>query len=125
MARSLSSQKRQRQNVKLAARNKARKSVVKSKVRKVRDSIQARDAATAQAAFLDAVKVLDRDANRRTIHPNTAARRKSRLARQLNAAAVHLGPFFIDTVVPGNPTSVTSSSHTPSVWSTDNTVDMT
>ena len=85
MARSLSSQKRQRQNVKLAARNKARKSVVKSKVRKVRDSIQARDAATAQAAFLDAVKVLDRDANRRTIHPNTAARRKSRLARQLNA----------------------------------------
>jgi small subunit ribosomal protein S20 len=85
VARSLSSQKRQRQNVKCAARNKARKTTIKSKVRKVRDTIQARDAATAETMFRQAVKELDQNANRRTIHPNTAARRKSRLARQLNA----------------------------------------
>jgi small subunit ribosomal protein S20 len=85
VARSLSSQKRQRQNVKLAARNKARKSTIKTKVRKARETVQARDVATAETAFRDAVKVLDRNANRRSIHSNTAARRKSRLAKQLNA----------------------------------------
>jgi small subunit ribosomal protein S20 len=85
VARSLSSQKRQRQNVKRAARNKARKSVIKTKVRKVRDAIQARDAATSETALREAVKILDRSANGQTIHRNTAARRKSRLAKQLNA----------------------------------------
>jgi len=85
VARSLSSQKRQRQNVKRADRNKAQKSFIKTKVRKARESIQARDLPSAETAYKDAAKVLDHSANHRTIHPNTAARRKSRLARQLNA----------------------------------------
>jgi len=38
---------------------------------------------------------------------------------------VHLGPFYIDTTSPTVPTSVTSSSHTTSVWSADKTVDVT
>ena len=85
MARSLSSQKRQRQNVKRAVRNKARKSIIKTKVRKAKETIQARDVATAEKTLRDAARTLDRNANNKTIHPNTAARRKSRLARQLNA----------------------------------------
>ena len=36
-----------------------------------------------------------------------------------------LGPFWIDTTAPNNPTSVTSPSHTPSVASCDNTIDVT
>ncbi len=85
MARSLSSRKAHRQSLKRAERNKARRTVLKTSVRKVRDAIQARDSETAEKTYRQAVKVLDRGANRKTVHRNTAARRKSRLAKQINA----------------------------------------
>ena len=87
MARSLSSQKRMRQNVKRAARNKTRISLIKTKVRKVVETIGAKDAAAADKAFREAAQVLDRSALRHAMHRNTAARRKSRLAKRLNALA--------------------------------------
>jgi serine protease len=37
-------------------------------------------------------------------------------------STVHLGPFYIDTTPPTDPTSVNSTSHTTGVWSSDNTV---
>ncbi|MBA7606991.1 hypothetical protein ES703_14143 [subsurface metagenome] len=40
-------------------------------------------------------------------------------------STVHLGPFYIDTTPPTDPTSVSSTSHTVSTWSNDNTVDVT
>jgi len=40
-----------------------------------------------QAALVDAISALDRAARAGAIHPNAAARRKSRLARKVNAAA--------------------------------------
>jgi len=40
-------------------------------------------------------------------------------------STVHLGPFYIETVPPTDPTGVNSTSHTTSVWSSDNTVDIT
>lgn len=83
--RSLSSLKRLRQNKSRAARNLARKSELKTSIRKVRDALGGKDVASAEKAFVDAVQVIDRSAGRRTIHPNTAARRKSRLAKRLNA----------------------------------------
>ncbi|MCG8409584.1 MAG: 30S ribosomal protein S20 [Phycisphaerales bacterium] len=84
MARSLSSQKRLRQSKVRAERNKAHKSQVKTAVRKVRDAIQHRDVETAEKALREASKLLDRNGNRKTIHPNVAARRKSRLAKRIN-----------------------------------------
>jgi len=39
-------------------------------------------------------------------------------------STVHLGPFYIDTTPPTDPTSVNSTSHTISVWSSDNTVSV-
>jgi len=44
------------------------------------------------------------------------------LAGNWATGAVHLGPFYIDTVPPTNPTSVSSSTHTPSTWSNLNQV---
>ncbi len=85
MARSISSQKRQRQNVRRAERNKVRRTTIKTRVRHVRDALVARDADAAEKALREATKVLDRNATRRTVHPNTAARRKSRLSKQINA----------------------------------------
>jgi len=40
------------------------------------------------------------------------------------AAGVHLGPYWIDTVVPSGPTDLVSTSHTPGVASDDPSVDM-
>ncbi|HUN81967.1 MAG TPA: 30S ribosomal protein S20 [Phycisphaerae bacterium] len=84
MARSLSSQKRLRQNKTRAARNQARKSALKTHIIKVRDALASRDVNAAMAALHNATQLLDRAANKGTIHRNTAARRKSRMMRRLN-----------------------------------------
>lgn len=85
MARSISSQKRMRQNARRAERNKARKTVIKTRVRKVLDAIASRDTTAAGKSLREAVVTLDRAAAQGTIHRNTAARRKSRLAKRMNA----------------------------------------
>jgi len=83
--RSISSQKRQRQNVRRAARNTARRSQMKTQIRKVQDVLASKDVDAAEKALREAFKVIDRNANRGTLHRNTAARRKSQLTRRLNA----------------------------------------
>ncbi len=85
MARSLSSQKRQRQNAKRADINTSRRTTIRTRIRKVRDALTAKDAAAAEKALREAIKILDRSADRGTLHANTAARRKSRLTKSLNA----------------------------------------
>ncbi len=85
MARSLSSQKRQRQNAKRADINTSRRTTIRTRIRKVRDALTAKDAAAAEKALREAIKILDRSADRRTLHANTAARRKSKLTKSLNA----------------------------------------
>jgi len=85
VAHSLSAEKRIRQNLKRRARNRARKTALKTKLRKLRDALTKGDASAAETPFRVAVQALDRAAAKRTIHPNAAARRKSRLAKRLNA----------------------------------------
>jgi small subunit ribosomal protein S20 len=84
VARALSSLKRLRQNAKRAARNKIRRSRIKTQSRIVLDAMTSGDAAASEKAYRELARVLDRSANRKTIHANTAARRKSRLAKRLN-----------------------------------------
>ncbi len=86
MANSYSAKKRIKQNERDHVRNRARKSVIKTETRKLLDLIQQGDLAAAQEAFAKVQKKLDQVAAKRTLHPNTVARRKSGLARQLNAA---------------------------------------
>lgn len=85
MARSLSSLKRMRQNVKRRARNKTRKTVLKTEVRKLTDIIATKDAAAAEKQYRHTASMLDKTAAKGTIHRNTASRKKSRLAKRLNA----------------------------------------
>jgi small subunit ribosomal protein S20 len=85
VAHSLSAKKRIRQNLKARARNKARKTALKTKLKKVQDSFLHGAAPDAEKACLEAVRTLDREATRGTLHRNAAARRKSRMARRLNA----------------------------------------
>ena len=85
MAHSLSAKKRIRQNSKRRVRNRARKSRVKTQTRAFTDALATQDVEKSEAALRQTVKMLDRIAARGTIHKNTAARRKSRLQKRLNA----------------------------------------
>ncbi len=67
-------------------RNKPIRSRAKTEVKKTRLLIAAGDLAAAQAQVQEAIRALDRAAAKGVIHPNNAARRKSRLMTQLNRA---------------------------------------
>ncbi|HQL53416.1 MAG: 30S ribosomal protein S20 [Phycisphaerae bacterium] len=85
MAHSLSSKKRIRQNATRRARNRARRSALRGKLRKCNETLLRGTPGDADAALRTTAQALDRAANQRTLHRNAAARRKSRLARRVNA----------------------------------------
>jgi len=64
--------------------NRARKSAVKSEIRHFEKALKDGDAEMAQQRFRLAVRSLDKTASKSTMHKNTAARRKSQLAKRLN-----------------------------------------
>lgn len=84
MAHSLSAKKRMRQNVKRRLINRSRTSTLKTQLRASREALAGGDAAKAADAIRKSVRLLDREATKGLIHPNAAARRKSRMARKLN-----------------------------------------
>ncbi|HEY3331369.1 MAG TPA: 30S ribosomal protein S20 [Capsulimonadaceae bacterium] len=68
-------------------RNIAAKSEIKTLVKKARTAIDAKqEAATVTPLVAAAISAADRAAKRGIIHPNAAARRKSRLMKRQNAA---------------------------------------
>lgn len=78
--------KRQRQNERDRLRNQAAKSRARTEIRKVRRAIESGEAAQSHEQLRLAVQSLDRAVSKGIIHRNNAARRKSRLMRQFNAA---------------------------------------
>jgi small subunit ribosomal protein S20 len=78
VANTKSAKKRIRQSRHQAAANRVQRSAVRSAVRKVRG---APSADQARAALSKAERLLDRAARKRLIHPNAAARQKSRLRK--------------------------------------------
>jgi len=84
LANSRSAKKRIRQNESRRVRNRARKSAVKTEVRKYLNAVTAGDVHTARDLFATVSKKLDQTAAKGTLHRNAAARRKSRLAKRLN-----------------------------------------
>ncbi len=84
MPNNAAAEKRMRQEKKRRLRNRMVKSTVKTYVTKARQAIAS--GADAQEAVRAAVSELDRAAKKGVIHRNNAARRKSRLMKQLNAA---------------------------------------
>jgi small subunit ribosomal protein S20 len=69
------------------ARNFSAKSAVKTASRKLVEAIEAGNADEAKALLITASKTIDQAAANNVFHKNAAARRKSRLARKLNALA--------------------------------------
>ena len=86
MANLASAKKRNKQNERNRVRNRARRSVVKTETRKFTDALQGGELQAAQEALVTVTKKIDQVAAKGTMHRNTAARKKSRLARRLNSA---------------------------------------
>ena len=80
MPRIKSAKKRMRQAVARAAQNRTHRSKLRTALKKVRSAT----GAEARAAYAEAVKLLDRAGRKHLVHPNAAARQKSRLAKLLN-----------------------------------------
>ena len=85
MANSAQAAKRARQADKRRLHNKARRSAMRSGIKKVIKAIRAGDADLARAAYKEAVPMIDRLANKGLIHKNKAARHKSRLNAHIKA----------------------------------------
>ena len=87
MAHTNSALKRNRQAKKRTLRNRASKATIKTALKKTMAAIEAGDAVKATAEFRLATQVMDKAARNRTIHPNEADRRKSRIQRKISAIA--------------------------------------
>ena len=83
MANSPQAKKRARQNQKRQLFNARKRSSVRTVVKKTLKSFQANDHSTTQSAFRKAIRLLDKTSRKKIIHPNKAARLKSRLSQRL------------------------------------------
>ena len=87
MANHKSAAKRARQSVKRNELNRARRSKVRTLTKAVEGALAAKDAPKAKTALVNAESALARAAGRGTLHWKTAARKTSRLAKRVKAAA--------------------------------------
>ena len=87
MANTASARKRIRQTEKRTARNRARKSRMRTFLRKVELAIASGDKTAAQEAFKAAQPEMQRAADKGVVHDNTVARKLSRLSSRIKALA--------------------------------------
>ena len=87
MSGNRSAEKRERSAEKRRAANRSVKSEIRTTLTKSRKAIRAGDPGSPQAVR-EAGAVLDRAAKKGVIHPNSAARRKSRLMKAFNQSAI-------------------------------------
>ncbi len=85
MANHKSALKRIRSNERKRIRNRMVRSRARSFVKSARTAIAGGDTATARQATQVAIQELDKAVSKGVIHPNNAARNKSRLLKKLNA----------------------------------------
>jgi small subunit ribosomal protein S20 len=85
MANNPQSKKRARQTERRYAVNKARRSRIRTYLRRVEEAIAAGDKEAARAAFEKAQPELMRGVSKGVLHKNTAARKVSRLSQRVKA----------------------------------------
>lgn len=86
MANTKSAQKQMRVAQRRRVRNKPVRSQTKTLVGKAEELIFSGDIEPAQGAVTAAISSLDKAVGKGILHPNSAARRKSRLMKKLNKA---------------------------------------
>jgi small subunit ribosomal protein S20 len=82
LANTKSAMKRNRQSERRRLRNRS----LRTKLRGAIKTARAAEGATKPAAVLEAIRALDKAVSKGVVHRNTAARKKSALARRLVAA---------------------------------------
>ena len=87
MANTAQAKKRARQAEATRMRNASQKSELRTAVKKVRKAIAAGDKAAATKTLQESQAVMDRIADKKIVHKNTASRTKSRLAQAVRALA--------------------------------------
>ena len=87
MPGSKSAQKQARASERRRIRNKSIRSRCKTDVTKAQRLILSGELEPARQAVATAISSLDKAAEKRVIHPNSAARHKSRLMKKLNEAS--------------------------------------
>jgi small subunit ribosomal protein S20 len=85
MANTKSAEKRNRQNVQQRERNRAHRSRLRTAVKRLRAAVASGDADKAQEILPATLSVIDKIAQKNIIHPNAAARTKSRLVKRVAA----------------------------------------
>ena len=80
-----SAKKRMRQDKKRHARNKWRKQRVREQIKTFLEALRVKDVTSAEAEYKKVCSILDKVSSTSTMHKNTAARKKSRLAARLNS----------------------------------------
>lgn len=88
MANLKSSQKRVETNERDHERNSRVKSSIRTAAKKANKAIASKekqDAETLQKLYIDFVKTIDTAARKGIVHKNTAARKKARMAKKVNA----------------------------------------
>ena len=85
--RTKSALKANRQNIKRREHNRQMRSRLRSALKSIRASLDAKDLKGAKAALQATVSIVDKMATKGIIHRNTAARYKSRLGSRLTKAS--------------------------------------
>jgi small subunit ribosomal protein S20 len=85
--RTKSALKANRQNIKRREHNRTMRSKLRSALKSIRASLDAKDVTGAKAALSKTVSLVDKMATKGIIHSNTAGRYKSRLATRLQKAS--------------------------------------
>jgi small subunit ribosomal protein S20 len=85
--RTKSALKANRQNIKRREHNRQMRARLRTALKSIRASLDARDVDGAQAALTRTVSIVDKMATKGIIHRNTAARYKSRIAARLTKTA--------------------------------------
>ncbi|MDT8300408.1 MAG: 30S ribosomal protein S20 [Sedimentisphaerales bacterium] len=91
MAHSLQSKKRAKQNEKRRTINRANKSQIKTQIKRLEETLSSGDAEKASEQYKLLARKLDKTASTSTMHKKTAARKKSRLAKKVNALKAKKG----------------------------------
>ena len=87
MAHSRTAKKNIRKSEKRRLHNRTVNAAMRTEIKKIRTALEAGDIEVAKAGFPRAQKLLDKAAKTNRMHPNKAARTKSRLARDIAKAS--------------------------------------
>lgn len=79
-----SAQKQMRQTKTRTVRNRAMKDAYRAKVKEVKKGIGTIDAKKLQERLSESYKLIDKAAKRNVLHKNTAARKKSQIAKMVS-----------------------------------------